>query len=79
MAREIFEVTKDRFHLQDPCCYILQGTWPKEAKMRAKLDGSEVKAEIQRLEVVSALERDVYKRQVCMHCSWYTTASAFLC
>ena len=38
MAREIFEVTKDRFHLQDPCCYILQGTWPKEAKMRAKLD-----------------------------------------
>ena len=41
MAREIFEVTKDRFHLQDPCCYILQGTWPKEAKMRAKLDGSE--------------------------------------
>ena len=73
MAREIFEVTKDRFHLQDPCCYILQGTWPKEAKMRAKLDGSEVKAEIQRLEVVSALERfkavsythlDVYKRQL---------------
>ena len=57
MAREIFEVTKDRFHLQDPCCYILQGTWPKEAKMRAKLDGSEVKAEIQRLEVVRALER----------------------
>ena len=57
MAREIFEVTKDRFHLQDPCCYILQCTWPKEAKMRAKLDGSEVKAESQRLEVVSALER----------------------
>ena len=57
MAREVFEVTKDRFHLNDPCCYILQGTWPKEAKMRACLDGSEVKAEIQRLEVVSALER----------------------
>ena len=57
MAREVFEVTKDRFHLQDPCCYILQGTWPKEAKMRACLDGSEVKTEIQRLEVVSALER----------------------
>lgn len=57
MSREIFEVTKDRFHLKDPCQYILQGTWPKEAKMRACLDGSEVKAEIQRLEVVSALER----------------------
>ena len=57
MAREIFEVTKDRFHLQDPCCYILQGTWPKEARMRACLDGSEVKAEIKKLEMVSALER----------------------
>ena len=57
MAREVFEVTKDRFHLNDSCCYILQGTWPKEAKMRACLDGSEVKTEIQRLEVVSALER----------------------
>ena len=57
MAREIFEVKKDRFHLKDPCCYILQGTWPKEAKMRACLDGSQVKAEIRKLEVVSALER----------------------
>ena len=57
MAREIFEVTKDRFHLEDPCCYILQGTWPKEARMRACLDGSEVKAEIKKLEMVSALER----------------------
>lgn len=57
MSREIFEVTKDRFHLKDSCQYILQGTWPKEAKMRACLDGSEIKAEIQRLEVVSALER----------------------
>ena len=57
MAREIFEVTKDRFHLKDPCCYILQGTWPKEAKMRACLDGSEVESEIRKLEVVSALER----------------------
>ena len=46
MAREIFEVTKDRFHLKDPCCYILQGTWPKEAKMRACLDDSEVESEI---------------------------------
>nr|WP_294658640.1 glycosyltransferase family 2 protein [uncultured Blautia sp.] len=57
MAREIFEVTKDRFHLENPCCYILQGTWPKEARMRACLDGSEVKAEIKKLEMVSALER----------------------
>ena len=32
MAREIFEVTKDRFHLQDPCCYILQGTLAERGK-----------------------------------------------
>ena len=57
MSREIFEVTKDRFHLKDPCQYILQGTWPKEAKMRAFLDGVELKSQIQRYEVVSALER----------------------
>ena len=57
MSREIFEVTKDRFHLKDPCQYILQGTWPKEAKMRACLDDSEIKSEIRKLEVVSALER----------------------
>ena len=57
MAKEVFEVTKDRFHLLDSCCYVLQGTWPKEAKMRACLDNSEVKAEIKRLEMVSALER----------------------
>ena len=57
MSREIFEVTKDRFHLKDPCQYILQGTWPKEAKMRACLDDSEIKSEIRKPEVVSALER----------------------
>ena len=38
MSREIFEVTKDRFHLKDPCQYILQGTRPKEAK-NARLSG----------------------------------------
>ncbi len=57
MSREIFEVTKDRFHLKDSCQYILQGTWPKEAKMHAFLDGVELKSQIQRYEVVSALER----------------------
>lgn len=57
MAKEIFEVTKDRFHLQDPCCYILQGSWPKEAKMRALLDNSRLESSIKKVEVVSALER----------------------
>lgn len=57
MSKEIFEVTRERFHLQNPCLYILQGTWPKEAGMRACLDQTELKAEIRKLEIVSAMER----------------------
>ena len=57
MYKEIFEVTKERFHLQDPTRYVLQGTWPKEGKMMAFLDNSQLKADIQKLEIVSAMER----------------------
>ena len=57
MYKEIFEVTKERFHLQDPTRYVLQGTWPKEGKMLAFLDNSQLKADIQKLEIVSAMER----------------------
>ncbi|MDO5134833.1 MAG: glycosyltransferase family 2 protein [Eubacteriales bacterium] len=57
MYKEIFEVTKERFHLKDSTQYILQGTWPKEAKMQAFLDDSQVEAQIRRLEIVSAMER----------------------
>ena len=57
MYKEIFEVTKERFHLQDPTRYGLQGTWPKEGKMLAFLDNSQLKADIQKLEIVSAMER----------------------
>lgn len=57
MSQEIIEVTRERFHLKNPQLYIVQGTWPKEAKMRAYLDQSEVKATIERVEMVSALER----------------------
>ena len=42
MYKEIFEVTKERFHLQDPTRYVLQGTWPKEGKMLAFLDNSQL-------------------------------------
>ena len=38
MPKEIFEVTRERFHLLDRNQYIVQGTWPKEAKMEACLD-----------------------------------------
>lgn len=57
MYKEVFEVTRERFHLKNPEIYILQGTWPKEAKMLAFLDDSRVEAKIQKLEIVSAMER----------------------
>jgi len=39
MPEEIFEVTRERFHLLDRNQYIVQGSWPKDAKMEAYLDG----------------------------------------
>lgn len=62
MSKEVFEVTRERFHLQDPCCYILQGTWPKEGKIQAYLEAKELaplelEAGIRKFEMVSAMER----------------------
>lgn len=57
MAKEIFEVTRDRFHLEDPNCYILQGTWNKDAKMRVFLDEKQLEVKVEKQEVVSAMER----------------------
>lgn len=57
MPREIFEVTRERFHLLDPSQYIVQGSWPKEAKMEAYLDEQRLEATVEKLEMVSALER----------------------
>ena len=57
MAREIFEVTRERFHLENPNIYIVQGTWPKEAKLSAYLDESELEAEFEHQEYVSVMER----------------------
>lgn len=57
MAKEIFEVTRDRFHLVDPRCYILQGTWQKDAKMQVFLDKKELEVTIEQQDVVSAMER----------------------
>ena len=42
MPEEIFEVTRERFHLLDRNQYIVQGSWPKDAKMEAYLDGDYV-------------------------------------
>lgn len=57
MSREVFEVTKERFHLLDPNLYILQGNWPKEAEMIALLDDVSLEITKTSVEMVSALER----------------------
>ena len=57
MPKEIFEVTRERFHLLDRNQYIVQGTWPKEAKMEACLDDRKLKTTVKKVEMVSALER----------------------
>lgn len=57
MSKEIFEVTRERFHLLDRNQYIVQGSWPKDAKMEACLDGHRIKTTVKKIEMVSALER----------------------
>ena len=57
MPEEIFEVTRERFHLLDRNEYIVQGSWPKDAKMEAYLDGHKLKTTVKKVEMVSALER----------------------
>ena len=46
MPEEIFEVTRERFHLLDRNQYIVQGSWPKDAKMEAYLDGHKLKTTV---------------------------------
>ena len=69
MQRELYEVEKDRFDLKDSSLYHLQGTWPKDHKPEAVLDGEKLPAAISAQERVSALERfkdlDLGKRRTC--------------
>ena len=57
MQRELYEVEKDRFDLKDSSVYHLQGTWPKDYKAEAVLDGEPLSVVISAQERVSALER----------------------
>ena len=57
MPKEIFEVTRERFHLLDRNQYLVQGSWPKDAKMEAYLDKKKLKTTVKKIEIVSALER----------------------
>ena len=57
MPKEIFEVTRERFHLLDRNQYLVQGSWLKDAKMEAYLDKKKLKTTVKKIEIVSALER----------------------
>lgn len=57
MPKEIFEVVRERFHLSDRTQYIVQGHWPKEAKLEAYLDNKKLETSVKENENVSALER----------------------
>ena len=47
MTGEIFEVKRERFDLQDPRQYLLQGNWPKEHEPLAFLDDQSLPARLE--------------------------------
>ena len=51
MQRELYEVEKDRFDLKDSSVYHLQGTWPKDYKAEAVLDGEPLSVVISAQEI----------------------------
>lgn len=57
MTGEIFEVKRERFHLQKPDQYLLQGNWPKEHEPLAFLDDQILPVRLEPWEHTSALER----------------------
>ena len=61
MPKEIFEVTRERFHLLDRNQYLVQGSWLKDAKMEAYLDKKKLKTTVKKIETVRSEERRVGK------------------
>lgn len=57
MAEEIFEVKRERFDLCDPCCYLLQGTWPEGYEAEILLNQQKLHGEVSKWDYVSALNR----------------------
>lgn len=58
MQNEVFEVTRERFHLVNVNDYILQGNWPKEHRLQVYLDSTLLAhCTIENWEYSSALER----------------------
>ncbi len=57
MEMLIPEVKSERFSLTEPGKYMLYGLWPTEAKAYAKLNGTELKTEIEAWTAFSAIDR----------------------
>ena len=57
MADCIYEVKRERFHLNQNNKYILQGLWPKESKAEAYLDHEPVEVIIEEQTDIGAMER----------------------
>ena len=57
MDREIYEVSKDRFHLEDQNLFILQGTWPRNAQIEAYADDQQLEARTELYSMLHAQER----------------------
>lgn len=57
MSTEVFRVQRERFHLGDNKTYILQGTLPKETRLRAKVGNEKLSLRLEEWENKSALER----------------------
>ena len=57
MQQEVFEVTRERFHLLDKNLYILQGSFPKEYEAEAWLDEQKLEVSVEPWENNSILVR----------------------
>ena len=57
MDKVIYEVSNDRFHLDDPDLLILQGRWPEDAKIEAFADKMTLEARTEQTAVLSSQDR----------------------
>lgn len=57
MKHQLLEVEKERFYLNDPCCYVIRGVIPEKYHIEAFLDGRKLEASMERQIAKSAVER----------------------
>ena len=63
MANEILEVKRDRFHLEDPHSYIIQGNFLEGYEAEAWLDKEQVPVHLETWEATSVWDRYEMKKQ----------------